>query len=95
MHTASPYTFAFKDPDEIIKPAVDGTLAVVKACKAHTVQRCVITSSIAACMFGYKSDDPDRPADSTFTEAHWTKVENAPHPYVKSKMLAEKAAWDF
>ena len=46
-------------------------------------------------MFGYKSDDPDRPADSTFTEAHWTKVENAPHPYVKSKMLAEKAAWDF
>ena len=71
-------------------------MAVVNACKAHGVKRCVITSSCAANKFGYSMDDPERPSDNVFDESHWTKVEaEGIHPYIKSKTLAEKAAWDF
>merc|ERR1712038_1789973 len=86
VHTASPFYWNNKTDEELIKPAVDGTMAVVKACKAYGIKRCVITSSVAACRFGYAMDDPDRPADSLFDESHWTKTE-APgvHPYIKSK----------
>ena len=94
VHTASPFSMSAKEED-LVKPAVDGTMAVVRACKTHDVKRCVITSSVAACRMGFTMDDPDRPADSVFTEKHWTKPETAGHPYLKSKMLAEKAAWDF
>ena len=50
IHTASPLpTAAPKDPEaEVIRPAVDGTLAVLRACHRHRVSRVVITSSIAA-----------------------------------------------
>ena len=78
----------------MVKPAVNGTLAVMKACSAAGVKRCVITSSIAACQH-LASDD--KPADRTFNEGHWS---NPDRPeglglYVKSKTLAEKAAWDY
>ena len=69
---------------------------MVKACKAFGVKRLVITSSIAANRFGYTMYDPERPSDSIFDESHWTKVDTqGVHPYLKSKTLAEKAAWDF
>ena len=41
-------------------------------------------------------EDTERPGDNVFDERHWTKVEaEGIHPYLKSKTLAEKAAWDF
>ena len=41
-------------------------------------------------------DDPERPADSIFDESHWTKIDTqGVHAYLKSKTLAEKAAWEF
>ena len=49
LHTASPYTFNFKDgEEELLKPAINGTLNVLKAAKAEGVQKVVITSSFAA-----------------------------------------------
>ena len=78
-----------------IKPAVDGTKAVLKACKSTGVRRLVITSSIAAI----RSVRPENvPADNTFNESHWTDpADDNPeaNTYNRSKTLAEKAAWDF
>ena len=78
-----------------IKPAVDGTKAILRACKTSGVRRLVITSSVAAV----RSVRPENiPADNTFNESHWTDpAEDNPAgtAYNRSKTLAEKAAWDF
>ena len=96
VHTASPFVLSNPDDENtLVKPAVEGTTAVVKACKTHGVQRCVITSSIAAI----RDQRPENwPADNTFDESFWsdTSPENTrlTH-YNKSKTLAERAAWDY
>ena len=78
----------------MIKPAVNGTLSVLKACAAAGVKRCVITSSVAAVNF-VKAED--KPADGVFNESHWTDPDRPEglRAYAKSKYLAEKVAWDF
>ena len=89
LHMASP--FPAEKPandDEIILPAVNGTLAVLKACD-EGVKRVVVTSSATAITSG--SDATEKP----FTEEDWTDTEKATGAYVKSKPLAERAAWDF
>ena len=68
-------------------------MAVMYACKASSVKRCVVTSSVAAIKSGFREDQ--LPAGNTFDESHWAKLDNPMHPYAKSKTLAEKAAWDF
>ena len=89
VHTASPCPVAVpKNENELIKPAVDGTLAVMRACHKNKVQRVVITSSCSAI---YKSKDPKK---THFTPDDWSYTDGA-LPYEKSKTLAEKAAWDF
>ena len=96
VHTASPFFFPENDED-VIKPAVDGTMAVLHACSASGgVKRCVITSSIAAVVCPAKADAPDQ-ATGCFDETIWS---NPDRPeglggYPKSKTLAEKAAWDY
>lgn len=55
VHTASPFFFP-KEEDDVIKPAVDGTMAVMHACKASGVKRCVVTSSTAAVCAPAKAD---------------------------------------
>ena len=95
VHTASPFvTEAPKDENELIKPAVNGTLAVMKGCHAAKVKRVVITSSVAAI---YNVGDDKWPDDDIFTEADWTDIKSptGSQPYHKSKALAEKAAWDY
>lgn len=88
-HVASPFPSQQpKDENELITPAVDGTLRVLRVARDADVARVVLTSSLAAVAFGH--DDDSR----THTEADWTDVSNV-DPYVKSKTLAEKAAWDF
>uniref|UniRef100_A0A7S3HY17 3-beta hydroxysteroid dehydrogenase/isomerase domain-containing protein n=1 Tax=Favella ehrenbergii TaxID=182087 RepID=A0A7S3HY17_9SPIT len=91
IHIASPLSGNLTT-EEDYKPAVDGTMAVVRACSQHRVRRCVITSSIAACMNMLPGDKPD-----LLNESHWSVVEgnNKITKYGKSKTLAEKAAWDF
>ncbi len=93
MHTASPFPIASpKDENDLIRPAVEGTLRALKAAKNAGVKRVILTSSNAA-VYGI-----DLPADkAAYDETMWTDVN---HPigrvaYTKSKTLAEQAAWDF
>jgi len=90
LHIASP--FPASDPeneDELVIPAREGALRVLKAAKEAGVKRVVLTSSFAAV--GYSIEV----ADHVFTEKDWTDV-NVPLPaYIKSKTVAEKAAWDY
>ncbi|MGI8516833.1 MAG: NAD-dependent epimerase/dehydratase family protein [Acidimicrobiia bacterium] len=88
IHTASPFVLTVEDPQrDLVDPAVNGTLAVLEAALANSVQRVVLTSSFAAV-----SDEPD----GVFTETEWnTKSSLTRNPYYYAKAAAEKAAWDF
>lgn len=90
LHVASPFPPQNpKNEDDLIIPARDGALRVLRAASAANVQRVVMTSSVAAVFYG-------RPHDHVFSEVDWSDV-NGPHigAYEKSKTLAERAAWDF
>jgi dihydroflavonol-4-reductase len=89
IHTASPFpAVPPKRESELIKPAVDGTLNVLKACTNKGIKRVVFTSSLAAiASLGPKQKE-------LWTEDDWNDIETAP-PYEKSKTLAEKAAWEY
>jgi dihydroflavonol-4-reductase len=89
-HVASPNPPSVpRDADEVIRPAVDGTLRVLRAADAAAVRRVVLTSSTDAITAGHD------PADQRVrTEADWSNVDDA-GPYERSKTLAERAAWDF
>lgn len=91
QHVASPFPLAQpKDENDLIRPAVDGTLRVLRAARDAGVKRVVLTSSFAA--IGYGHGDQAAP----YTEKDWTDVDGpAVQPYMKSKTLAERAAWDF
>ncbi|OUS24187.1 hypothetical protein A9Q99_24920 [Gammaproteobacteria bacterium 45_16_T64] len=92
LHVASPFPLTQpKNPEELTRPAVNGTLNVVKACAAEGIKRVVVTSSIASIMAGYK--ESDRPA--VWDENYWSNLDNAMSPYERSKTMAEKALWDF
>lgn len=89
LHVASPFVLAIpKDEDEVIGPAVEGTLRVLRAASKAGVERIVLTSSALAMMGSMKT--------GTFGPDDWTDVQ-APgvNTYIKSKTLAEKAAWAF
>ncbi len=92
MHTASPFPENDpKDPQELIRPAVEGTLRAMRAAQRAGVERVVLTSSCAAI---YK--DPSKPPMQQSTRENWTDPEGpATSAYEASKTLAEKAAWDF
>lgn len=93
MHTASPFPIASpKDEEELVRPAVEGTLRALRAANGAGVKRVILTSSIAAIYgFALKSDSDE------FNESMWTDVDQpiGRVAYTKSKTLAEKAAWDF
>ncbi len=92
-HLASPFPLAApRDPDDLIRPARDGALRVLRAARGSGVDRVVLTSSCAAIAYGWGDDLP-----ATLTEADWSCPENAADcgAYSASKTLAERAAWDF
>lgn len=89
VHTASPFPVAQpKDPQVLIRPAVEGTLRALRAAKAAGVARVVLTSSTAAVTNSSKTDPQD--------ESDWCDPD-APDTsaYSQSKTLAEQAAWAF
>ena len=88
-HVASPFKIANpKSENEMIDPAVQGTLRVLRAADYAKVRRVVLTSSTVA-MFGNKKN-------GTFTPEDWTDTNRKDVSiYTKSKTLAERAAWDF
>jgi len=91
LHIASPIFLTLpKDENEMIRPAVDGTLRVLKTARDAGVKRVVMTSNFGAV--GYSHKDPHTP----ITEQEWTNPnEKNLSSYNKSKVLAERAAWDF
>lgn len=90
LHVASPFPPSQpKDENELIVPAREGTLRVLRAARAAKVKRVVLTSSFAAVGYGHPA------TDQPFIESDWTNLNAEVSPYVKSKTLAERAAWDF
>jgi nucleoside-diphosphate-sugar epimerase len=91
LHVASPFPAAApKHENELITPAKEGALRVMRAARDAGVKRVVLTSSFAA--IGYGTEARATP----FTEEDWTNPYGADvQPYAKSKTLAERAAWDF
>ena len=90
LHVASPFPASQpKDENALIIPARDGALRVLKAAKNAGVKRVVLTSSFAA--IGYSIDKTNH----IFTEMDWTDPSASIPPYIKSKAIAELAAWDF
>ncbi len=91
LHVASPFPLAVpKDENELIVPAREGALRLLRAARGAGVKRVVLTSSFAAVGYGTAMKG------AAFTESDWTDVTGpGVSPYVKSKTLAERAAWDF
>jgi dihydroflavonol-4-reductase len=89
LHVASPFPpVQPKDPDELIVPAREGTLRVLRAALAAGVKRTVVTSSVAAIAGGARTPGP-------LTEDDWTDLDfDGLSPYVRSKTIAEQAAWE-
>ncbi len=91
LHVASPFPPSVpKDENELIVPAREGALRVLRAARDTGVRRVVLTSSFAAIGYGQP------PRTKPFDETDWTDpAGDDVLPYVKSKALAERAAWDF
>lgn len=90
-HVASPFPSQRpKDEQEIIRPAVEGTLRVLRFSRQAGVRRVIMTSSFAAIGYGHA---PSRGRE--FTEADWSDLSAPLPPYIRSKTLAEQAAWKF
>ncbi|MEW6633232.1 MAG: aldehyde reductase [Pseudomonadota bacterium] len=91
LHVASPFPPDVpKHEDDLIVPAREGALRVLRAARDAGVQRVVLTSSFAAVGYGQTPV-----AGHPFTEENWTNLSEKVSAYVKSKTLAERAAWDF
>ena len=90
QHVASPFPGAEPEhDDDLIVPAREGTLRVLRAARQAGVRRVVLTSSFAAIGYGHPA------TERAYTEADWTDPYAEIGAYVKSKTLAERAAWDF
>ena len=90
MHTASPFPISNpKDEQDVIRPAVEGTLRAMRAAQAKGVTRVVLTASMVSIMHTDK-------AGNTYGPCEWSDPQHpTANAYIKSKTLAEKAAWDF
>ena len=91
LHVASPFPPTVpKNEDELIVPAREGALRVLRAARDAGVKRVVMTSSFAAIGYGHK------PQSVPFDETSWSDLNGeGMTAYAKSKTMAERAAWDF
>ncbi|POH62999.1 epimerase [Cryobacterium zongtaii] len=89
IHAASPFPAVEpKDAQEVIRPAREGTLRVLRAAQRARVSRVVLTSSVAATNHGS--------GVAPYTENDWTDVNGRrATAYYQSKTLAERDAWEF
>ena len=91
IHLASPFPDEEPvNPDDVINPAVEGTLNILRASNGSDVKRVVITSAISAITDGFVQ------RKTPYTETDWTDPNKAGTiAFTKSKTLSEYAAWDF
>ncbi|MEV8371647.1 aldehyde reductase [Kribbella sp. NPDC056861] len=91
LHVASPLPHGIPDnEDDVIRPAREGALRVLRAARDAGIKRVVLTSAFGAIGFGYGR------TDHRFTEDDWSILDGPGiNAYNKSKTFAERAAWDF
>lgn len=90
IHVASPTpNRIYKDENEMIQPAREGVLRVLRAAREAGVKRVVLTSAFGAIGVGHQQHV------GPYTEEDWSNTDANIHPYQKSKTLAERAAWEF
>tara|TARA_Y100001968_G_C19453968_1_gene770827 strand:- start:3966 stop:4979 length:1014 start_codon:yes stop_codon:yes gene_type:complete len=88
MHLASPFIIEEpKDEQILIKPALEGTLRALKAANKTSIKKVVLTSSMASIAYGHKK--------KVCNPNDWTAISKDVGAYIKSKTIAEKAAWDY
>ncbi|XP_051124424.1 cinnamoyl-CoA reductase 1-like [Andrographis paniculata] len=96
FHIASPVPIGTPpNPEvEVVKPAIEGTLNVLKACSEAGVKRVVIMSSVAAIIM-----NPNWPEDRAMDETSWSDAEYCKttddSAYFYAKTMAERAAWEY
>lgn len=92
QHIASPFPIKQATKRfELVPAARDGVLRVLNSAKKANIKRVVITSSMVAMMYR-----ANRPKQLEVNENDWTDAEwNLLSPYIVSKTLAEKAAWEW
>jgi len=93
QHIASPQTGVLpKHEDDLIIPAKEGTLNILESALKNGVKRVIMTSSAAAIGYGNLKS-----TTQPYTEEHWTDIKDRKDttPYIRSKTIAEKAAWKF
>ncbi|WP_205015444.1 SDR family NAD(P)-dependent oxidoreductase [Mycolicibacterium hodleri] len=89
LHVASPFpTDAPQNDDDIIIPAHQGTLRVLRHARDAGCAKVVLTSSFAAVGYSPKTSDQ-------WSEQDWTDPDDDNTAYIRSKAIAERAAWDF
>ena len=92
MHTASPLPMKQpRDENELVRPAVEGTLRALRTAHTAGIRRVVLTSSTAAVTHRPPGLEKDDFNESDWSDPSWTGIS----PYTKSKTLAERAAWNF
>lgn len=93
-HLASPYYLDNKTREELVGPAVNGTLSAMKACTHWGVKRCVFTSSYACIRWTAKEDVPP---NNVYNETVWSNPDRPEGmgDYAVSKVLAELAGWEY
>ena len=91
IHVASPVHIEnVQNEDDVIRPAREGALRALRAARDAGVRRVVLTSAFHAVGFGQPHDH------GVFTEDDWSPLDGPGiDAYGKSKILAERAAWDF
>ena len=91
IHTASPFVTSMpKDPQELVKPAVEGTRRAINAGLASGVKHIVLTSSMVSVAHGHGAGH-----NTKLTEDIWTNIQGDDvNAYVLSKTLAEQKAWE-
>lgn len=93
FHLASPFPpREMRDRSKLLRPAVDGSLRVLKAAHAAGIHRVIVTSSVCAIAYGHGSETRISP----YGEHDWTNLEaGGIGAYHESKTRAELAVWDF
>ena len=88
MHIASPFVIEEpKNEKNLIEPALEGTLRALNAAKRNNIKKFILTSSMASVAYGHKA--------KICNKKNWTDISKNVGAYVRSKTIAEKAAWEF
>lgn len=89
IHIAAP--FLMENPSyekTLIDPAVNGAKAVLKAASKHKVKKVIVTAA-ATNLLDYSEDG------KIVNEESWNELTDDKLAHIKSKILSEKAVWEF